>query len=165
MSNPATTGTTVERYRIGLVILRTFAGIVYLANGLAKLFEFKSIEIGPWKSYLINRAGAEGIQRANSNSSPGFLHDLGLTIANNFNLVQWPLTLGELAVGVGLILGLYSRSAAALGLLMSLGAFIFTLGSHAWTFDYLFEPAIFAVLLFAPDLPGPMGRLRRGISR
>ncbi len=164
MSTPhsASSNKPVERYRIGLIILRTFIGIVYLTNGLAKLFEFTSISIGPWNSYLIDRAGAEGIQRANSSSSPGFLHDLGLTIANHFSLVQWPLTLGELAVGVGMILGVFSRSAAVLGLLMSLGAFIFTLGANGWTFDYLFEPAIFLVLVFAPGLPSPVGRLRRG---
>lgn len=42
----------------GLVLLRTFLGIVYLTNGLAKVFEFHSVSIFFWKFYLIDRADA-----------------------------------------------------------------------------------------------------------
>ena len=45
----------------GLAAFRIFFGLILISNGLAKLFEFRSIEIGPYKTFLINRAEARGI--------------------------------------------------------------------------------------------------------
>jgi len=39
----------------GLAALRIFVGIIFFANGLAKLFAFRNVEIGPYSSFLINR--------------------------------------------------------------------------------------------------------------
>ncbi|MGI8846837.1 MAG: hypothetical protein ACR2GX_01015 [Candidatus Dormibacteria bacterium] len=58
-----TASALLHRYRIVLVTVRTFLGIVYLSNGLAKLFSFHSLTIGPWKSYFIDGTDALGIQR------------------------------------------------------------------------------------------------------
>ncbi len=155
----------LQRYRIVLVTVRTFLGIVYLSNGLAKLFSFHSLTIGPWKSYLINRTDALGIQRSNTVKAPGFLHDLGNVVVNHWDVMQWLLTLGEISVGLGLILGLLSQVSAAGGFVLAFSIFVFTLGSGGWTYDYLFEPVILLTLVFAPALPGldsrlPWGRLR-----
>lgn len=60
----------MSRYRAVLVALRSFLGIVYLTNGLAKVFSFHSVTIGPWKSYLIDRSDALGILRSNSKGRP-----------------------------------------------------------------------------------------------
>jgi uncharacterized membrane protein YphA (DoxX/SURF4 family) len=65
------------------------------------------------------------------------------------------LTVGELAVGIGLLLGLLSRISAIAGLLLALGTFVFTLGaSNTWTYDYLFEPVTLLALSLVPSLPG-----------
>lgn len=77
--------------------------------------------------------------------------------------MQWLLTLGELAVGIGLILGLFSQISAAAGFLLAFSTFIFALAANGWTYDYLFEPVILGALAFAPALPGLDSRL--GLSR
>lgn len=139
---------------LALVLLRSFVGIVYTSNGLAKVFGIHGVALGPWRAYLIDRADALGIQRANAASAPGALRDLGLAVAGQWHAVEWALTAGEVAVGLALLLGILSRLGAALGLLLALAPWLFTLGAGTWVFDYLFEPVTMLVLLVAPPLPG-----------
>jgi thiosulfate dehydrogenase [quinone] large subunit len=146
-------------YRAALVFLRTFLGLVYLSNGLAKLFGFHDVTILLWKTFLINRDDALNIQTGNTSSSPGFLHDIGMLVIANWTIFQWLLTLGELAVGLGLLLGILGRLTALGGFLLAFSTFVFTLGAGTWTFDYLFEPAIFIALLITPPLPGLDSRM------
>ncbi|MBJ7608716.1 MAG: DoxX family membrane protein [Candidatus Dormibacteraeota bacterium] len=165
MLNTLSASALLHRYRIVLVTVRAFLGIVYLSNGLAKLFSLHSLTIGPWKSYLINRTDALGIQRSNTVKAPGFLHDLGNVVVDHWDVLQWLLTVGEISVGLGLILGLLSQVSAAGGFILAFSTFVFALGSGVWTYDYLFEPVILLALVFAPGLPGldsrlPWGRLR-----
>ncbi len=165
MPTTLTASALLHRYRIVLVAVRTFIGIVYLSNGLAKLLSFHSLTIGPWKTYLIDRTDALAIQRSNTGSAPGFLHDLGNVVVDHWDGMQWLLTGGEVAVGVGLILGLMSQVSAAGGFVLAFSTFVFTLGSGGWTYDYLFEPVILLALVFAPALPGLNSRLRWGRLR
>ncbi len=151
-----------SRYRSALVVLRAFLGIVYFTNGLAKLFGFHTVILGPWKAVLLNRGDALLIQSGNSASSPGFLRDLGMIIVTYWDVFQWLVTFAELAIGIGLILGLLSWIAIIGGLLLSLTNFMFSLGAEVWAFDYLFEPALFLALLIAPPLPGLDSRLSWG---
>jgi uncharacterized membrane protein YphA (DoxX/SURF4 family) len=151
--------TVTQGTRSALVLVRSFLGVVYLSNGLAKLFGVHTIVLGPWKSFLINRGDAYGIQTGNTSTSPGFLHDLGMLIVTNWDVFQWLLTLGEIGIGLFLVLGLLGRLTVLGGLVLSLSTFIFTLGAETWTFDYLFEPALFVALLLAPRLPGLDSRM------
>lgn len=121
--------------------------------------------IGPWKSFLLNRDDAFDIQTGNTSSSPGLLKDLGTLVLNNWAVFQWLLTLGEIAVGLGLLLGLLSRLTAIAGFLLAFSTFMFTFGAETWTFDYLFEPAIFVALLLVPALPVLDSRLAWGRRR
>jgi thiosulfate dehydrogenase [quinone] large subunit len=167
MSKQSAPTTDVSGYRAALVVVRSFLGIVYLSNGLAKLFGFHDVAVGPWRTFLLNRDDALNIQMGNTSSSPGVLHDVGNIILANWGVFQWLLTLGELAVGLGLLLGLLSRLTAIAGFLLAFSTFLFTFGAGTWTFDYLFEPALFVALAIAPPLPGldsrlPWGKLRRG---
>ncbi len=157
----------LARAQSALLVLRTFLGIVFFTNGLAKVFGFHTVTIGPWKSVLLNRGDALGIQSGNSASAPGFLHDLGMLVVTYWDVFQWLLTFAELAIGVGLILGLLTWIALVGGLLLTLANFAFSLGAEVWAFDYLFEPVLFSVLLIAPALPGIDSRLpwaRRRVS-
>ena len=154
----------VPSYISALLVVRTFLSIVYLSNGLAKVFEFRDVYIGFWHTNLIDRDTAFNIQMGNTNSSPGFLHDLGMLIVANWGIFQWLLTLGELAVGLGLLLGVLGRLTAIGGFLLAFSTFIFTFGANTWTFDYLFEPALFVALAIAPALPGLDSRMPWGRS-
>ena len=53
------------RWRWSLVAVRSFVGVVYLSNGLAKLFDFSNFNLGPWSQYLINRGGAYNVIASN----------------------------------------------------------------------------------------------------
>jgi thiosulfate dehydrogenase [quinone] large subunit len=156
----------LSRARSALLVLRTFLGIIFFTNGLAKVFEFHTVTLGPWKTVLLNRGDALGIQSGNSASAPGVLHDLGMLVVTYWGVFQWLLTLAELAIGIGLLLGLLSWIALIGGLLLTLTNFLFSLGAEVWAFDYLIEPVLFIVLLIGPPLPGldsrlPWGRRRR----
>ena len=153
---------TASGYVTALLVVRTFLGLVYLTNGLAKLFGFHDVTILLWHTFLINRDDAFNIQMGNTSSSPGFLHDLGTIILANWVIFQWLLTAGELAVGLGLVLGILGKLTATGGFLLAFMTFIFTLGAGTWTFDYLFEPALFVALIISPPLPGLDSRLQWG---
>lgn len=152
------TDVSLARCRV-LVALRTFVGTVYLSNGLAKLFAFHDVTIGPWKSYLINSDDARAILHANVSNPDyglGFVRDLlNSLVLRNWGAFSWIVTFGEIAVGVGLLLGILGRVAALGGFLLSFPLFVAALGQPgAWMFDYLFEPMLLALLAFTPGLPG-----------
>jgi uncharacterized membrane protein YphA (DoxX/SURF4 family) len=155
----------MSRYRSALILVRTFLGIVYFTNGLAKLFEFHTVVLGPWKTFLIDRGDAFGIQSGNTASSPGFLHDIGMLIVANWGNFQFLLTFAELAVGLGLLFGFVSRLTIIGGFLLSFSTFIFTLGADTWMYDYLFEPVLFLALAIGPSLPGLDSRMPWGRPR
>lgn len=166
MDGQQDTALLLGRYRTALVVLRSFLGVVYLTNGLAKLFGWHAVTIGTWHTYLINRDDALGIQKSNTATAPWPLHDLGNVVISNWGAFQWLLTLGELTIGLGLLLGLLSRLSALGGLMLALAPFAFTLGnSGTWTYDYLFEPIGLLTLLMAPSLPGLDSRLPWGKAR
>jgi len=165
VSDQSGLGIAMSRCRSALVLVRTFLGIVYFTNGLAKLFEFHTVVLGPWKTFLIDRGDAFGIQSGNTNSSPGLLHDIGMLIVSNWGNFQFLLTFAELAVGLGLLLGFLSRLTIIGGFLLSFSTFIFTLGAETWMYDYLFEPVLFLALAIGPSLPGLDSRMPWGRPR
>ena len=69
----------------------------------------------------------------------GFYGDLiDAVVLPNFTLFAWLVFLAELAVGLGLLFGLYTRTAAALGLLMSVNLLIGLLDVPGeWPWAYL----------------------------
>jgi uncharacterized membrane protein YphA (DoxX/SURF4 family) len=160
MRNTSQERIDVSGYVNALLVVRTFLGIVYFSNGLAKLLGFHDLTILWWHTFLINRDDAFNIQMGNTSSAPGFLHDLGMFVIANWGVFQWLLTAGELAIGLALLLGVLGRLTAISGFLLAFMTFIFTLGAGTWTFDYLFEPALFIALMVSPPLPGLDSRLQ-----
>ncbi|MBV8527499.1 MAG: DoxX family membrane protein [Candidatus Dormibacteraeota bacterium] len=144
------------RSQWSLVAIRSFLGIVYFSNGLAKLFDFSAFSLGPWSQYLINRGGAYNIIAANvHNGGIGPLRDFATGfVLPHWNVLAWVLTGGELAVGLGLMLGILGRIAALGGLAMSLLLFLWSVGAGAWTYDFMYEPILLAILALTPGLPG-----------
>jgi len=62
----------------GLALLRGFLGLVFLLNGLAKLFEFHAVTIGPYVANLIDRSDTRFILNIEANKNVlGLLSRLG----------------------------------------------------------------------------------------
>ncbi len=145
-------------WRWALVALRTFLGVIYFTDGLAKLLSFSHFTIGPWTQYLIDRPGARGILSSNIHNA-----NYGIPIAKDFardfvlphwDVIGWVVTAGELGVGVALLVGIFGRLGAFAGFLMASAEFIWDLGAGGWTYDYLYDVVLLAILMLTPGLPG-----------
>ncbi len=161
----------VVSWSAALVVLRTFLGIAYFTNGLAKLIGFSNFTIGPWTQYLINRPGAKGVLTYDVHN-PHYGIPLARDFAHNFvlpnwDVIGWVVTAGELGVGIALLLGIFGRLGAFAGFLMALMLFIWDLGAGGWTYDYLYDVVLLGILMLTPNLPGldrlmPWSRAYRG---
>ena len=54
----------------GLALLRGFMGLVFLLDGLAKLFEFHAVTVGPYVVNLIDRSDTRFILNIEANKMP-----------------------------------------------------------------------------------------------
>ena len=107
----------------GLAALRIFVGFIFFANGLAKLFSLRNIDVGPYSSFLINRDETRSILRGEAarNDVPGVTALVNDVLLPSYGWLQWVVTFVELGVGALLILGLASRGAALIGSASSCG--------------------------------------------
>jgi uncharacterized membrane protein YphA (DoxX/SURF4 family) len=149
----------------GLAALRIFVGLIALSNGLAKLFSFREIDIGPYFVTLVDRAEARAILETEASRN-----DLPLvpTIVNDFVLpnyewMQWLLTFTELGTGALLILGLLSRGAALVVFLQHFGLQILYLssGRFMWEQPHEWVPPLILALVPAGLVWGLDRRLKR----
>ncbi len=140
----------------GLAGLRIFFGLILFANGLAKLFDFRTIDIGPYSSFLINREETRQILDFEVNKRNGGTDVPGLkTLANdvilaNFDVFQWLITALELGVGAALILGIASRGVALVGLGQQLFLQLVYLSSSRWMFEQPHEWVPLLILTLVP---------------
>ncbi len=144
-------------------VLRVFTGLVWLSNGLAKVFEKSSYDIGFFSFNLVDKSTARGILT-------GAAHRTGVRPLGGFYehavLPHWGLwsvflTLAELAVGVGLILGIAARLAAVGGLLLIGPVWIMLWHANHYLWEYPAEDLLPLVLLAI----APAGRHRGFDSR
>ena len=153
----------------GLAALRIFIGLILFANGLAKLFSFRTIEIGPYSSFLINRQETRQIldfevNKRNGGTDVPLLKTLtNDVILPNFGVFQWVITAVELGVGAALIVGIASRGAALIGLGQQLFLQLVYLSSSRWMFEQPHEwvPLLILALVPAGRVWGLDGRLLR----
>ncbi len=149
----------------GLAALRIFIGAIFFANGLAKLFGFRTVEIGPYRSFLINREETRGILKGEAarNDVPGIPALVNDVLLPNFGWLQWVATFVELGVGAALIVGLASRGAALAGLGQQLFLQVLYLSSGRWMFEQPHEwvPLVILALVPAGRIWGLDGRLLR----
>jgi len=140
----------------GLAALRIFFGAIFLLNGLAKVFGWSRIKIGPYVANLIDREAVGFILDFEVNQNPAggepgtllpglpaLVNDL---ILANVELFSWLVTVFEVAVGLLLVLGLASRGAAAVALGQALFLALVYFSSDRWLFEQPHEYVPLAIL-------------------
>jgi len=139
-----------------LALLRGFFGFVFLLNGIAKLFAFHRVAIGPLVVNLIDRADTRFILDVTANG-PGqrppaavrsVVNDVFL---KHFSFWQWVFTAAELGIGLLLVLGLASRLGALLGLLQVGFLALLYLGNDRWLFEQPLEVVPLLLLAVVPS--------------
>jgi uncharacterized membrane protein YphA (DoxX/SURF4 family) len=152
----------------GLAVIRIFFGLIAFLNGLAKLFSFRNIELGPYKANLIDLPVTRRILDVNANSRGGDGTEVpGLkALVNDVFLEHWEIskvliTVVELGVGAALILGIATRGAALVGLGQHLFLQLLYLSSNRWLFEQPHEwlPLVVLALVPAGRIWGLDGRL------
>ena len=97
-----------------LTALRIFIGISWLSNGLAKVFEKANYDLGIFSGSLIDRESAKEIlsgaaHRTGIRPLGGFYEHV---VLSHWGIWSILLTVGELAIGLALILGLLASAPA-----------------------------------------------------
>lgn len=141
----------------GLAAFRIYAGLVLFANGLAKLLDFTTIELGPYRAILIDRDLARGILDFNVNRRGGdgtevpLLKDIvNEVVLPSWDVLQWLVTALELGAGAALIVGLASRLAALAALSQMLFLALVYASSRRWMFEQPHEYVPLAILALVP---------------
>ncbi|CAN5522635.1 hypothetical protein BH24CHL4_BH24CHL4_11610 [soil metagenome] len=160
----------------GMAVLRIFMGIIFLANGLAKVEpELGRIDVGWYHGNLItqnqsrqildfevnDRQVREGAPRGTQ--VPGVKWVANEVILEHWNIFKWLVTITELAVGALLILGLGTRLAALAGLLFQLFLAAVYFSSNRWMFEQPHEYVPLIILALVPA--GRMWGLDRALVR
>ncbi len=141
----------------GLAALRIFVGLIFFANGLAKLTGERQIEFGWYRGFLIVRDEARNILNFEVNERGGgtlvpYLKDVvNDLILPNWDVFQWVVTYTELGVGVLLMLGFITRGAALVGLLFQLFLALVYLSSNRWMFEQPHEYVPVLILAIVPS--------------
>lgn len=178
VDNGVTTGTTAgvlpsaRTLGKGLAVLRIFMGVILFANGVAKLFGFTRIQVGPYVANLIDREAARFILQFEVFENPAGGQDgtgvpgvrgIAELILDNWGLFGWAITAMELAVGALLIVGLLTRLAALVGLGQALFLALAYASSDRWAFEQPHEyvPLIILALVPAGRVWGLDGRILR----
>jgi uncharacterized membrane protein YphA (DoxX/SURF4 family) len=141
----------------GLAAFRIFFGLILFTNGLAKLFEFRDIELGPYRSFLINKAEARRVLEFEINRRGGdgtelpWLKDVvNDVLLPNWDIFQWLVTALELGAGAALILGIASRGAALAALGQQVFLQLVYLSSVRWAFEQPHEWVPLLILALVP---------------
>ena len=157
----------------GLALLRGFLGLVFLLNGLAKLFEVHAVTIGPYVANLIDRSDTRFILNIEANKNaqhplPGIRPLVNDVFLSHFGFWQWVFTAAELGIGLLLVLGLASRLGALLGLLQTGFLAALYVSNDRWVFEQPLEVVPLLLLVWLPSgrvwgldgTPAVRGRLR-----
>ncbi|MBO0871302.1 MAG: Rieske 2Fe-2S domain-containing protein, partial [Micromonosporaceae bacterium] len=123
-----------------LLPLRAFLGVTFLYAGLSKLFD----------SNYLDPSSPLGVRSQMLHAVAGSpISGLVSFSAQHATLVGLLIAFGEVAVGTGALLGLFTRAAAAGGLLLALSFFL----TVSWrTTPYYFGPDIVFVFAWTPLL-------------
>jgi thiosulfate dehydrogenase [quinone] large subunit len=161
--------TVASPYAKGFAALRIFTGLVWLSNGLAKLFNISLIDLGFFNGNLITLDVARGIATDAASKTPiaplgAFYRDVVLPHWATFGPL---LTAAELAVGLGLIFGVASRLAALGGILLIGPIWVMLWHTNLYLWQYPAEdlfPLLLLTIIPAGRVAGLDGRLAARFS-
>lgn len=147
---------SARRYAEAFALLRGFMGLIFLLNGLAKLFDVHRVHVGPWLANLITRSDTRFILDVEANKNaryqlPGIKPLVNDVFLAHFGFWQWVFMAAELGVGLLLVLGLLSRLGALLALLQVLFLSSLYLGNDRWLFEQPLEVVPLLLLLWVPS--------------
>lgn len=155
----------------GLAVVRIFFGVIFLANGLAKVFGWSRVALGDYYvANLINRPESRRIldslankERPETEQLPVIRWVANELVLDNWGATQWLTTAMEVGVGLLLVVGLASRGAALVGLGFQVFLALFYLPTNKWMFEQPHEYVPLAVLAVVASgaVWGLDGRLRR----
>lgn len=141
----------------GLAVLRIFVGLIALLNGLAKLLDFRNIEIGIYKANLINLDETRQILTFEANDRggtgtevPGLKTLVNDVILANYGVAEVLITATEIGVGVALVLGIATRAGALVGLGQHLFLALLYTSSNRWLFEQPHEWVPLVILALVP---------------
>ncbi len=140
----------------GLALLRGFMGLVFLLDGLAKLFEVHAVRIGPYVANLIDRSDTRFILNVEANKNarhalPGIRPLVNDVFLAHFGFFQWVFTAAEFGIGLLLVLGLASRLGALLGLLQTGFLAALYLSNDRWLFEQPLDVVPLLLLVWLPS--------------
>ena len=162
---PASVLPSPELLAKGLAALRIFFGVILFANGLSKLTGSRFIEIGPYKSNLINLESMHNIlvNESRVNELPLIKPLVNDLLLPNFGVFGTVATVLEVGVGFALIVGIATRGAALVDLGQQLFLAALYASSNRWTFEQPHEyvPLVILALVPAGRMWGLDGRLLR----
>ena len=139
-------------------VLRVFTGLVWLTNGLAKVVEQRTFDWGFFNFNLVDKSLARSIlvdasTRSQIRPLASFYEHVVLP---HWGLFSAFLTLTELAIGVGLILGIATRLAAVGGLMLIGPIWVMFWHANLYLWQYPAEDLMPLILLAL----APAGRYR-----
>jgi uncharacterized membrane protein YphA (DoxX/SURF4 family) len=136
----------------GLAALRIFFGVILFTNGLSKLIGFRSIEVGPYKSNLIDLEVMRDILIIESRNTevPLVKPIVNEVLLPNFAAFGAFATALELGVGLALIVGIASRGAALVDLGQQLFLATLYASSNRWMFEQPHEYVPLIILAIVP---------------
>lgn len=133
----------------GFAALRIFFGLIWLSNGLAKLFGVAVYDWGFISFNLIDLEAARFI--ANAASTQTYIAPLGAfyqgVVLPNWGLFGPFLTVAELAIGLGLLFGVLTRAAALGSLLLITPIWLMYIDTNPYL--WLYPVDLFPLLLLA----------------
>lgn len=143
----------------GLAVLRIFFGIILLSNGLAKVFGFGQIKVGPYVANLIDRDAARFILefevfKNGAGVKPGTLlpgvRPVAEFLLDNWGFFGWAVTVTEVVLGAMLVLGLATRGAALVGTGYQISLALVYASSNRWAFEQPHEYVPLIILAIVP---------------
>lgn len=151
-SQPADILPTAESLAKGLAALRIFVGVILFANGLAKLLGVGRIEIGPYRSNLVDLEATRGIlmNESSVNELPLIKPLVNGLLLPSFGLFGPLITALEIGVGLALIVGIATRGAALVDLGQQLFLAALYVSSNRWAFEQPHEYIPLVILAIVP---------------